>query len=304
MLIGVSDRMLTAGDIQFEPETRKIWPLTSSIAVLLAGDAPLNMEVIQWVLLDVRNHITAQPNVWVPVNYVAESYQRRWREIVARQREHRILAPLGLTTQTWLTEQQRLAPTLVKDVATELLSFRPEPTEALIVGTDTGGQHIYMARNGDLTCQDGVGFAAIGSGSWHADSAFMFARHGPTGTQPPALFLTYAAKKRAEVAPGVGTDTDMFTIGAVGTFGWVPPQMLTRLDGMYQAMRQAEDKAFKNARRRVNAYVEQLTKAAAKQQQPPTAATPGPTAPADAPPAEPAADPTAGPGGPGAPEKG
>lgn len=39
MITGASDRMLTAGDIEFEPEQSKIQPLTNSIALMLAGDS-------------------------------------------------------------------------------------------------------------------------------------------------------------------------------------------------------------------------------------------------------------------------
>ena len=60
---------------------------------------------------------------------------------------------------------------------------------------------------------DGVGFVAAGSGQWHAESQFMFSRYTREWDLPEALSLVYAAKKRAEVAPGVGKlETDLVVI--------------------------------------------------------------------------------------------
>jgi len=39
ILIGASDRMLTSGDIQFQPPTTKIYTFTTSINVMTSGDA-------------------------------------------------------------------------------------------------------------------------------------------------------------------------------------------------------------------------------------------------------------------------
>jgi hypothetical protein len=38
MIVLALDRMITAGDIQFEPPTGKITALTSSIAIMASGD--------------------------------------------------------------------------------------------------------------------------------------------------------------------------------------------------------------------------------------------------------------------------
>jgi hypothetical protein len=41
----------------------------------------------------------------------------------------------------------------------------------------------------------------------------MLAGHSPFSSSPETLLLTYLAKKRSEIAPGVGKGTDMFIIG-------------------------------------------------------------------------------------------
>ena len=75
---------------------------------------------------------------------------------------------------------------------------------------------IFVVRDGYLSCEDVVGFASVGSGSRHAESQMMLARHAWNADLDPTLLTTYLAKKRAEVAPGVGTETDMFMITGPG----------------------------------------------------------------------------------------
>lgn len=57
VIIGASDRMLTAGDIQFEPQQPKIIPLSNSVVVMIAGDSSLQAQIMQKIINDVRERI-------------------------------------------------------------------------------------------------------------------------------------------------------------------------------------------------------------------------------------------------------
>jgi len=77
--------------------------------------------------------------------------------------------------------------------------------EALIVGFDEKIPHIYeVDKYGSIRCYNDVGFAVIGIGGWHARSRLM--QFGYVNTLPymAALAAIYAAKRAAEIAPGVG----------------------------------------------------------------------------------------------------
>src|SRR5581483_4200668 len=52
-LIGISDRMMTAGDVEFEPEQSKIWPLTKYIVAMVAGDFALQVDILRPVEIEV-----------------------------------------------------------------------------------------------------------------------------------------------------------------------------------------------------------------------------------------------------------
>jgi hypothetical protein len=268
MLFGASDRMITSGDIQFQPPQTKLFNLTSSIVMMSAGDVALQSEVIYGVRQIVNARIEQEPLNWWNVSDIGELYRKSYNQVCARLREQQLLAPLGLTSETFLSRQREMAPTLVEKIATELINSENPTVQTIITGIDNTGPHIYVANGGSITCQDGVGFAAIGAGYWHADSQLMFAEHTRRRDMAETLLSVYAAKKRAEVAPGVGENTDMFTIGpALGSYVTMRSDVIEKLDELYRQMQAKFDTATKEANEQVKKYVEEIIAAATPTQQ-------------------------------------
>ena len=268
-VFGASDRMLTAGDVQFEPTQPKIWQLTTSIAVMVAGDSSLQVEILQAVGKDVKTRIEAEPTNWWMVKDAAELYSQHYCEIRCKRSQRTILSRFGLDHGTFISRQQQMSEVLVRQLATELIKFSMPSVSAIFAGVDPAGTHIYVADDANIECLDTVGFAAIGIGRWHANSQFMFAEHDGRKPYPETLLLTYAAKKRAEVSPGVGEGTDMFAIGPfLGSYINISPEAVDELERMYQATREEERKASVKANREVNRFFEKLlTAASAKEQE-------------------------------------
>ena len=267
-VLGASDRMLTAGDIQFEPTQIKVVQLTSSIAVMVAGDSSAQAEILQEVRRDVQERVKQDPTNWWLVKDVAELYSHYYSRVRAKRAERAILNPLGLTQNTFITQQGQMAESLVRQLATELINCSMAQVAVIIAGTDPQGTHIYTVHDATVDCYDHVGFAAIGSGRWHANSQFMFAQHHRNKPFPETLLLTYAAKKRAEVSPGVGEGTDMFTVGPeLGSYVQVYRPIVDDLEKMYQATCERERKASLEADEEVNKYVQNLIDAATPKEQ-------------------------------------
>lgn len=272
-IIAASDRMLTAGDVQFEPQQSKVVTLSSSIAAMTAGDSGMQAEIFQYVRAEVTRRIEAEPNNWWAIRDVADLYSQYCGRVRLKRAEGSILAPLGLTAETFISRQQQLAPALVNQIATELINFVAPGVSAIIAGVDGTGAHIYVAENATITCHDSVGFAAIGAGYWHADSQLMFAGHTRARPLPETLLLTYSAKKRAEVAPGVGEGTDMFMVGpGLGSYAPIGEHVLKKLEEIYRATQRAIGKAEQKAQKSVNTYVQEITAASTPKEQ--TAAPP------------------------------
>ena len=276
ILIGASDRMLTAGDVEFEPDTAKIYNLSNSAVAMIAGEASLQIEILQSLYRFVGERIKAKPQEWVPLNDLANEYQGIYQAIKSRKAEARVLRPIGLTLDTFITRQREMSASIVADLTKEIINFDMPAIEAIVSGVDDTGAHIYVVNNTEVTCRDAIGFAAIGAGYWHANSQFMFAGHNRNRPLPETLLLTYAAKRRAEVAPGVGAGTDMFSVGpGPGTYGPILKEIIDDVDKIYKRTRARAAQSIKKSNQEVNKYVEQLgTQAAAQEQRTPT---PNPT---------------------------
>jgi hypothetical protein len=87
---------------------------------------------------------------------------------------------------------------------------------------------------------DIIGYGAIGSGTIHALQSMIGFRHSPDGDYLHTVFTVYASKRRAEVAPGVGQDTDMAVISTSGVH-WLTEHELGRLSEMYEDFRSSTD---------------------------------------------------------------
>jgi hypothetical protein len=282
VILGASDRMLTSGDVQFEPSSgTKIIQLTSSVFVMTAGDAALQGEVVSALMEEVGYRLAADSSTWFRVQEAADIYIEKYNDVRNKRAESAILSPLFMDKKSFVSEQKLLADNLASDLSKELLNFSMPSIAAIIAGVDNSGCHIYMIQEGETSaleanCVDTIGFAAIGIGRRHASSQFMFARHAWNSPLADTLLLTYHAKKKSEVAPGVGRGTDMVMVNGLGGFTILGDHVLGKLEQEHQKIIQEENAAFSTARGEIARYVEDLGKqaeaaaAAATTQQPPT----------------------------------
>lgn len=221
-----SDRMITAGDVQYEPQQTKV-AYVSNTLIVIAGDYSLHSQVVRRTLDNFyKKHNPA------PLD-VALFYGRAIQSIKQRYAEDIYLSPLGLNLDTFHAQQKDFAEPFLNRITDQLQSFRGEDVEALVVGSNGKFVELYAVdTNGSVNYSNDVGFAAIGIGAWHAKSRLM--QSGYTSSIPlaPALAALYAAKKSAEAAPGVGKATDIHLVLNTAPFPlW--PRVAGKLDELY-----------------------------------------------------------------------
>lgn len=273
-LFVASDRMKTGGNIQYEPEVSKIVPLTTSIALLTAGDSQFNTEIINALRGWVSAHIQATPKVWISVRDVVDWYVWQRQELKRKAAEERLLHPLGLSSQSFLTQQATMNADLVQEISRNLVNFNVPTTEVIIAGIDATGTHIYTVVDGYIANHSTVGFATIGVGSWHVESQFMLSGHHPRRSIPETVSLVYRAKRRAEAAPGVGQATDMaMIIQGLGSYKPVGDHIQDKLRDLYDRMQKQQERARNRVHQELESYVRKLLEA---QQTPPTQESDGP----------------------------
>jgi 20S proteasome alpha/beta subunit len=205
--IAVSDRKITAGDIEYEPQQLKSAFITRRALVLIAGDISLHSGAIAETNKQVRGNIDMSPH------NLALIYSQAIQSIKRREAENLYLAPIGLNTDTFLAQQKDLSDGFVDRLTAQLQDYRGGDVEAIIVASDGENAHIITVDpKGLISHMDDVGFAAIGIGAWHAKSRLMQSGYVNSAILAPALAAVFAAKRAAETAPGVGTVTDIYLL--------------------------------------------------------------------------------------------
>jgi hypothetical protein len=170
-----------------------------------------------------------------------------------------ILAPLSLDYDKLVSSE--ISSDLATQLAKEIFDFQIGDVEAIVMGCDPTGAHIYVVDDRGITCQDWVGFAAVGGGAWHANSQLMFAGHVNPRDFPEVLMSVYSAKTRAEVAPGVGEATDMIVIGpGLGESLIVGDPLLNLLKETYGEVRTQAETVRRNANERIDSYFKEAVR--------------------------------------------
>jgi hypothetical protein len=265
IVMGMSDRMLTAGDVQFQPSSSKIWPLTNSVTMMAAGDIGTQNEVHTDLVQRVTAALADNPKEWVRVETVTEWYRQAYFRLQRRRAERRILEPLGLDSETFLSRQSSMHADLVSKLGMELMNFQMPDTATIIAGANPSivnlertTAHIFLIRNGAVSCADKVGFGCVGAGAWHANSTLMLAGHTPSTPLSKAVFNMYSAKKRAEVAPGVGSETDTYVVTGLGGYSELRDQIKDATIKAYDVYARENARSQHKAERRLHEHIEQI----------------------------------------------
>jgi hypothetical protein len=199
--------MITAVDVKYEAlNVSKGWLLSPKVACLGAGDSTIHYTVLTKTLRGINHNGIAD------VEASAKLYGQNLLAFKRRQLGS-FLSSVVEDASAFIEVQQQGNPQLILELAEKLAGQRLD-VEVIFTGWDLNGAHIYhVGESGHEVCCDGTGFVAIGSGSRQFETQFMLSRYDRYWTFQQALLLMYSAKKRAEVSPGVGTETDLFIIG-------------------------------------------------------------------------------------------
>ena len=214
-IVVISDRMVTLGRLtEFEHEVPKISNLTDRTAALIAGDALRGSQLVKNVV---------EAGVAPPlVRDLAQLTALKYAEMRDAQIEAEIFRPRGLTRLQFyqggapaLGQQPQIFFGIDNQVAT--FNFN---VEVIVTGIDEHGGHIFYVGNPGQTVSSfhQIGYHAIGSGALQALQSMIGFGHMSGRSLHQTVFSCYASKRRAEVAPGVGKDTDLAILAKEGMF--------------------------------------------------------------------------------------
>lgn len=101
--------------------------------------------------------------------------------------------------------------------------------DLIVTGVDDAQTQIgWIGHPGTLQWLSDVGHAAVGAGGVHAMIRLTLLGQSPKTSLSTTLFNVYSAKRIAEIAPGVGSETDMAILSRQNT-SWCDEELLKEL---------------------------------------------------------------------------
>ena len=259
-VLAASDRMLSDSSIKFEPRTPKIIDLTDSILMMTAGDVSLQSEILGYIkdYIEIKKSKNENDTNFFVVE-LAEQYSLIYDHIKKQRMTKAILSPYGLTIETFLAQQPHLSKDFIADLSYKMSTYTlPAFVSAIVAGVDLKGSHIYTVFGNQVSCASSLGFAAIGEGWSHAHSQFALAKHDTERSLEESILLTYLAKKRSEVTPSVGQETDFWFVSPDSKSSSISNDLKKTLEDQYIKMTKTEHDIFVAAKEDVKPFINTL----------------------------------------------
>jgi len=218
-VVVAADRMVTAGfplNLELEHDQPKIDAVSSRCLALSSGDALMAAELLDApdlapLLESKRDFVT-----------VAGVLIERYSTLRNQRAEQALLSPLKLTWDEFKKSGATTLPMPAYQTLFQNLNGFGIDLELLVVGRDDQGCHIAHvhppAPRGFCDFLNRIGYHAIGSGGIHATITLSLLKHSVAASIEQTLFNVFVAKKAAEVAPGVGSATDILVLNNAGVW--------------------------------------------------------------------------------------
>lgn len=141
VVVAASDRMITVGDVAFEPPQTKVYELSNSIAMLISGDTATQTEIAKRAARRISDIIAADVG-WVFVEIAADIVGKCIADFRRAVTQRLYLEPFGLTHISFLEKQASLSNDWVHATTNRILGYVPG-VSCIVTGLDSSGAHIY-----------------------------------------------------------------------------------------------------------------------------------------------------------------
>lgn len=143
-------------------------------------------------------------------NTINTFYQQNRLKVI----EDTFLLSRGLTQEQFIKDGAKILPLQIYQLIDQVVATFNFNLDLIVAGLDGQGPTIYGIRNpGVIDCYDSIGFHTIGSGGMHGILSLVDT-YDPDSGKAEILYSVFRAKKVAEVAPGVGKNTDLGMISS------------------------------------------------------------------------------------------
>lgn len=209
-VIGMSDRMVTTGDMTlgFESPNRKAEIITPKSAVLLAGTVH-EPDLVR----DARQKAKGKDRI----RDIAEVFTGIYLDLRTKRVEDEVLkARAGIGSFAEYHDKQHILHESVVFDLNERIRKYDLGLAIILLGIDETAHLFQIGNPGTSRSFDNLGYCTIGMGNRHAENVFAWYCYSSATPLNEALYIAFEAKKKSEMAGGVGSTTDAIVISGDG----------------------------------------------------------------------------------------
>jgi hypothetical protein len=217
-IVVAADQMFTVGpplNVEFEPPISKIEAMGQTCVAMGAGNGLYVSDIFKEAKEAFKN--TAGADVAQIANFVKEAYSRLRDLRIEEQLVKPLLGPDFTAFRArngTLPQYLQAQPGIYQQLVVQSNQFTLG-VELIVAGIDNTGSHVYyVGHPGSMICFDKIGYNAVGSGASHVAIKFALDCLHPKTKLEDVLLAVYSAKRAAEVAPGVGQETEIKVISS------------------------------------------------------------------------------------------
>jgi hypothetical protein len=227
-VVTVSDRMISTGDMTMAWEQpRPKYNAISNKAVVLSAGTVHEPDILRRA----EKKSMGREDILEIADAIKAEYQKARQQTVIDM----ILIPkLGIySIDEWHQKQANLHFKIVEDIQNAIEHVRVH-SHLVLAGVDNEGHLIEISDPGIISCWDTVSFSCVGIGERHASNVFAWYKYSRNFPLNSAIFIAFEAKKRAELAGGVGKSTDVLIINSDGV-NKITDETIQVLEDIYNA---------------------------------------------------------------------
>jgi len=201
VIVAATDHMVTMGSLgQFEHTISKYKEINSDTIAMLAG-IPLFFDD----LIRVSDHSMDYAAIKLQVK---KNFKEKRNEIF----QDHVLDLYGLNWEYVAGAVKQPFPNqLIEEIMKKNINFRLKTT-ILLAGFDGDNAMITEISEKAFADYRDMNFHAIGSGNIQAVNTLMFQKHDKYDSLSSTIYDVYKAKRNAEVAQGVGKETELIIL--------------------------------------------------------------------------------------------
>ena len=212
-IVFCSDRLVTdSNGLTFEQAIPKVVELLPHCLIMNAGDGCNGDAIINEVATDLNNNFTAQEQMNMGIEQIAELIKDKYDLYKQRAIEQKFLKPRGFDLKTFYEKIKEIPDWLALMIDTQISTYNFD-VAYIVLGIDvnhekkTASPVLFTIQDGELQYMTQTGFTMVGIGCYQSLPEITKEPYSVNISLSDSIVRTFWAKKISERMVSVGKET-------------------------------------------------------------------------------------------------